>query len=162
MLGCRQCHNKHTSGKGERKRNGAANHQLIRMMNSFPPPPKNLNRLSEKLAWITSMLKPSSKSRTMNILSSTATMKSSQFLIRNRTVQQTAYLKVYQIPTSCPPLNQRTGTHQTTTILTPKSSPVRRDCSRIPPILNERQMDFLNRSPPNEKGQNHLRIQSNR
>ena len=71
-----------------------------------------------------------------------------------------SYTKVCQIPTLCPPLNQRTGTHLPVTNLTPKSAPVRRDCSRILPILNERPMDFLNRSPPNEKGQNHLRIQS--
>ena len=162
MLDCRQCHNKQISGKGKRKRNGAANHQLIRMTNSFPPPPKNKNRLSEKLAWITSMSKPSSKSKTTNPLSSIVKMTSSPFLIQNRTVQQTAYPKVCQITTSGPPLNQRTGTHQSLTNLTPKSTPVRRDCSRILPILNERQMDFLNRSPPNEKGPNHQRIQSNR
>ena len=93
MLDCRQCHNKHISGKKKRKRNGAANHQLIRMMNSFPPPPKNKNRLSEKLAWITSMSKPSRKSKTTNPLSSIVKTKSSPYLTQNRTGQQTAYTK---------------------------------------------------------------------
>ena len=74
-------------------------------------------------------------------------------LIQNRKVQQISYTKVWQIPTSHPKLNQRTGNHLPVN-LTPKSAPVQRDCSRIVPILNELPMDSLNQPPQTKRGKN--------
>ena len=114
-------------GEGRKKKKRASKSSADKDDEFISSSSKKLKSLSEKLAWITSILKPPSKSKTTNPLSLIVKMTSSQYLIQNRTVQQTAYTKVCQIPTSCPPLNQRTGTHLPVTNLTPKSTLVRRE-----------------------------------
>ena len=150
MLGCRQCHNKQTSEKGKIKRNSAANHQVTRMTNSFPLPPNNLNRLSEKLAWITSMSKPSSESRTMTSIE--GNWRQNRPHPWYKTGRYSIFrTMVWQIPTSHPPLKQRTGTiYQWWTFTKVGTSPTR--LFKDTPNSERTNDGFLKPTTPKRKG----------